>query len=52
MRSPPISTIPARQSTAYSSRNGMVSTRATTTVNGSELQPINNFDTVPTVAET
>jgi cation-transporting P-type ATPase I len=47
-----ISTIPARQSTAYSSRNGMVSTRATTTVNGSELKPINNFDTVPTVAET
>ena len=28
------------------------STRATTTVNGSELKPINNFDTVPTVAET
>jgi cation-transporting ATPase I len=47
----PISTMPARQSTAYSSRNGMVKARATTS-SGSELIPIRGFDTVPTVTET
>jgi H+-transporting ATPase len=48
----PISTMPARQSTAYSSRNGMVKARATTSVSGSEPEPIERFDTVPTVADT
>jgi H+-transporting ATPase len=46
-----ISTMPARQSTAYSSRNGMVKACATTS-SGSELIPIRGFDTVPTVTET
>jgi cation-transporting P-type ATPase I len=48
----PISTMPARQSTAYSSRNGMVKARATTSVNGSEPEPIERFDTVLNVTDT
>jgi H+-transporting ATPase len=47
-----ISTMPARHSTAYSSRNGIVKARATTSVSGSELKPIARFDTVHTVSET
>jgi len=46
-----ISTMPARQSTAYSSRNGMVKACATAS-SGSELIPIRGLDTVPTVTET
>ncbi|MDT5009774.1 MAG: cation-transporting P-type ATPase [Mycobacterium sp.] len=45
----PISTIPARQSTAYSSRNGKVSARVSESVNGSDLTSIGRFTTVPTV---
>jgi H+-transporting ATPase len=48
----PISTMPARHSTAYSSRNGMDNAPATTSVNGSELTPVKRFDTVFTVPET
>jgi H+-transporting ATPase len=48
----PISTMPARQSTAYSSRNGIVKARATTSVNGSEPEPIQRFDTVLNVTDT
>jgi H+-transporting ATPase len=48
----PISTIPARHSTAYSSRNGMDNAPATTSVNGSELTPVKRFDTASTVSET
>jgi cation-transporting ATPase I len=35
-----ISTTPIRHNTAYNSRNGRVSTRATTSVNGSALTPV------------
>jgi H+-transporting ATPase len=42
-----ISTTPARQSTAYSSRKGMVRARATTSVSGSDGTPAERFDTVP-----
>jgi cation-transporting ATPase I len=49
---PPISTIPARHNTAYSSRNGMANAPATTSVNGSELTPEKRFDTASTVTET
>jgi H+-transporting ATPase len=48
----PTSTMPARQSTAYSSRNGMVKARATTSVSGSEPELIERFDTIPTVTDT
>ena len=47
----PISTMPARQSTAYSSRNGMVNARVTRSVSGSETEPRERFDTMPTVTD-
>ena len=42
-------TIPARQSSAYSSHNGKVNARATTSVTGSELTARDQFDTATTV---
>ena len=45
----PISTMPARHNTAYSSHNGTVNARASTSVSGSELAPTDRFATVPTV---
>ena len=39
-----ISTTPARHNTAYNSHNGMVNTRATTSVSGSALTPPDRFD--------
>ena len=46
-----MSTIPARQSTAYSSRNGMAKSRATASVNGSALTPVVPFGTATTVTD-
>jgi H+-transporting ATPase len=46
-RESPISTMPARKSAAYSSHNGMVNARATTSVSGSEPTPLRRFDTTP-----
>jgi cation-transporting P-type ATPase I len=46
-----ISTTPARQSSAYSSRNGTAKIRATTSVNGSEPTPTDRFGTVSTVTQ-
>ncbi|MBV8930132.1 MAG: cation-translocating P-type ATPase [Mycobacteriaceae bacterium] len=46
-----ISTTPARHSTAYNSRNGTTKTRATTSVRGSALTPIPEFDTMTTVGK-
>jgi H+-transporting ATPase len=47
-----MSTMPMRQSTAYSSHNGTVSSRATPSVSGSELTPERRSATAPTVSQT
>jgi H+-transporting ATPase len=46
-----ISTTPARHSRAYSSRSGMDSTRATTSVNGSEGAPVREAVTLSTLGK-
>ncbi len=48
----PTSTMPARHNVAYSSLNGMVNDRATTSVSGSAPTPPGRFDTMLTVTET
>jgi cation-transporting ATPase I len=45
------STIPARQSAAYTSRNGTANNCANESVNGSELTPMRSFTTTPTMTD-